>query len=136
MKTARVGALAATKTKELNLPWDQTAVTLGRPPLGCLTGVVHISSRIIGDNATVTFAVRESTGEVWPLRAVYPGPHRGVDWAFLARRVLWGIGCGVAAFWVATTWANMQASLAGLGAIVIAVGAALASIRLEPTLGA
>ena len=133
---SRGTALAATRAKELNLPWDNTTVTVGRPLFGRFTGVQHVSSRIVGDNAIITLAVRQSTGEVWPVQALYPGPHRGVDVAFLARRVACGVVCGGAVFWGATTWLNIQASQAVVAAILAAVGGAIASVRIEPTLGA
>ena len=131
-RQGRVRALAAAKARELNFPWDDLAVSLGRPFLSSFTGIWRVSSFIAAENATVTLCVRETTGEVWPATALYRAPHRNPDWAFVVRRIVFGTAGGLATYYVATRWGHVAPLVAFFVAAILGFGAAVASIGIEP----
>ena len=133
---ARAAALATAKANELNWPWDANALTLKPPLFGGLGGVWRVSLYYAAESVTATLIVNVKTGHVLPQGVVYRKPggaHR--DWAFFARRMVFGAVGAVLAYFIVTSLANFGAVLAIPIALLSGLLAAMISIRFEKLLG-
>ena len=129
---ARAAALATAKANELNWPWDPNALTLKPPLFGGLGGVWRVSSYYAAENVTATLIVNVKTGRVLPRGVVYRKPGgANRDWAFFARRMVFGAVGAVLTYLIVTSLANFGAVLAIPIALIAGVLAALISIRFE-----
>lgn len=129
---ARAAALATAKARELNWPWDANALTLKPPLFGGLGGVWRVSSYYAAENVTATLIVNVRTGHVLPHGVVYRKPGgANRDWAFFARRMVFGAAGAVLTYLIVTSVANLGAVLAIPIAMVAGMLSALVSIRFE-----
>jgi hypothetical protein len=127
----RAAALATAKAGELNLPWDSNALTLTRPLFGWRGGW-RVSSYYAPENVTTTLYVNVRTGSVTPRNVVYRlREPQNKDWAFFARRLLFGVAGAVSVYLIASRGAELQAPIAVPAAALGGMLTALFSIKLE-----
>jgi hypothetical protein len=129
----RVRALAGSKARELNLPWDAGRVSVKRPVLGALLGVwiVTSTSPLEGGDVTAVIRVNERTSTATPVRVRYRRSERGGSLWFFSGQVAIGVPVAVLVFLGTTRLLGVSVFLAVILAIAWAFLAMVFTVRFR-----